>query len=210
MAYFSFEKDGGRKLATQAAVVACILLVAGWFTIPWFLGSGNHLAKPSTGSEVHTAATNGSNAVPAPAQSKTTTGAAGQNPAKQNPGGGEAAKQNPATGKAAQQNPAPEEHASNSGSATKAISEPINVTDAQRTRLRSIFAAANPPKVERPNFELMIGASVAEQTPLADLPPEVPKLLNGFSGDKYVVAGDELVIVDQHSHRVAAVIGDVM
>jgi hypothetical protein len=33
MAYFSFEKDGGRKLATQAAVVACILLVAGWFTI---------------------------------------------------------------------------------------------------------------------------------------------------------------------------------
>jgi hypothetical protein len=115
-----------------------------------------------------------------------------------------------ATGKAAQQNPAPEEHASNSDSATKAISEPINVTDAQRTRLRSIFAAANPPKVERPNFELMIGASVAEQTPLADLPPEVPKLLNGFSGDKYVVAGDELVIVDQYSHRVAAVIGDVM
>ena len=55
----------------------------------------------------------------------------------------------------------------------------------------------------------MIGASVAEQTPLADLPPEVPKVLNGFSGDKYVIAGDELVIVDQHSLRVAAFIGGV-
>ena len=75
--------------------------------------------------------------------------------------------------------------------------------------LRSIFASGNPPRVERPNFELMIGASVAEQTPLADLPPEVPKVLNGFSGDKYVIAGDEFVIVDQHSRRVAAFIGGV-
>jgi hypothetical protein len=75
--------------------------------------------------------------------------------------------------------------------------------------LRSIFASGNPPRVERPNFELMIGASVAEQTPLADLPPEVPKALNGFSGDKYVIAGDELVIVDQRSRRVAAIIGGV-
>ena len=63
--------------------------------------------------------------------------------------------------------------------------------------------------MERPNFELMIGAAVAKQTPLADLPPEVPKVLSGFSGDKYVIAGDELVIVDQHSRRVAAVIGGI-
>ena len=51
-------------------------------------------------------------------------------------------------------------------------------------------------------------AQTAEQKP-AGLPPEVPKVLNGFSGDKYVIAGDELVIVDQHSLRVAAFIGGV-
>ena len=116
----------------------------------------------------------------------------------------------PAARKSAKQNPAGEEHASGRpASATKETSEPINITDAQRATLRSIFASGNPPRVERPNFELMIGASVAEQTPLADLPPEVPKVLNGFSGDKYVIAGDELVIVDQHSRRVAAFIGGV-
>ncbi len=199
----SSEEDGGRKLVTRAAIVACILLVAAWFAFPWFLGGKDQLAKPPAASDVHTPATNVGNAAPTQSEAASTA-------AKQNPGGGEAAKQIPAGKEAAKQNPEGEEHASGGrASATKATSEPINITDAQRATLRSIFASGNPPRVEPPNFELMIGASVAEQTPLADLPPEVPKVLNGFSGDKYVIAGDELVIVDQHSRRVAAFIGGV-
>lgn len=199
----SSEEDGGRKLVTRAAVLACILLVAAWFAFPWFLGSNDQLAKPSTASDVHTPATNLGNAAPTQSEAASTA-------AKPNPAGGETAKQIPASKEAAKQTPEGEEHASNThASATKEISGPININDAQRATLRSIFASGSPPRVERPNFEVMIGASVAEQTPLADLPPEVPKVLNGFSGDKYVIAGDELVIVDQHSRRVAAFIGDI-
>jgi hypothetical protein len=216
---FPQSEEGAHKLLNRAAVGAVILLVAAWFAFSWSEGSKEHLATPSTGSDVQTPATG--NAIPA--QSQSTSSAAKQNPGgreaaeqnpvapevvKQNAGGEEVAKQNPADAEAAKQNPRIEEHAFGPPSATK-TSKPININDAQRATLRAIFATGHPPTVERPNFELMIGASVAEQTPLADLPPEVPKALNGFSGDKYVIAGDQLVIVDQHSRRVAAIIGGV-
>jgi hypothetical protein len=213
---FPHSEEGSRKLLNRAAVVALILLVGAWFAFSWFQGSKQHLATPSTGSGV-------GNAVPAQSQSTSIAAqenseggeAAKQNPvaqevAKQNAGGEEVAKQNPAGGgEAAKQNPGIEEHASDAHASVINTSKPINIDDAQRATLRAIFASGHPPTVERPYFELMIGASVAEQTPLADLPPEVPKALNGFSGDKYVIAGDELVIVDQHSRRVAAIIGGV-
>jgi hypothetical protein len=217
---FPQSEDGTRKLLNRAAVVAVLLLVAAWFAFSWFQGNKEHLATPSTGSDVQTPAIG--NAVPA--QSQSTSIAAKQNPGgaetskqnpaaseavKQNAGGEEVAKQNSAGGEAAKQNPGIEEHASGGHPSAIKTSKPINIDDAQRATLRAIFAAGHPPTVERPNFEVMIGASVAEQTPLADLPPEVPKALNGFSGDKYVIAGDELVIVDQHSRRVAAIIGGV-
>ncbi|MEH6953080.1 hypothetical protein V4R08_17860 (plasmid) [Nitrobacter sp. NHB1] len=207
---FPHSEEGSRKLLNRAAVVALILLIGAWFAFSWFQRSKELLATPSTGSDVHTPATNVGNAVPAQSQSI----AAKQNPgggeaAKQNPVAREVAKQNPAGGETAKQNPGIEEHASGGHASAIKTSEPINIDDAQRATLRAIFASGHPPTVARPNFELMIGASVAEQTPLADLPPGVPKALNGFSGDKYVIAGDELVIVDQHSRRVAAIIGDV-
>jgi hypothetical protein len=108
------------------------------------------------------------------------------------------------------QGPGGQEDAAGGGASfIKAASESIKLTEAQHATLRSIFASANPPKVDQPNFELMIGAGVAKQTPLADLPPEVPQVLNGFSGHQYVIAGDDLVIVDQHSRHVAAIIRNV-
>ncbi|WP_041359435.1 DUF1236 domain-containing protein [Nitrobacter hamburgensis] len=189
---FPHSEEGSRKLLNRAAVVALILLVGAWFAFSWFQRSKELLATPSTGSDVHTPATNAGNAIPAQSQSTSIA-------AKQNPGGGETAKQNPGI----------EERASGGHASAIKTSEPINIDDAQRATLRAIFASGHPPTVARPNFELMIGASVAEQTPLADLPPEVPKALKGFSGDKYVIAGDELVIVDQRSRRVAAIIGGV-
>jgi hypothetical protein len=205
---FPQSEEGTRKVLNRAAVVAVILVVAAWFAFSWFQGSKEHLATPSTGLDAPATG----NAVPA--QSQSTSIAAKQNPgggeaAKQNPVAREVAKQNPAGGETAKQNPGIEERASGGHASAIKTSEPISIDDAQRATLRAIFASGHPPTVARPNFELMIGASVAEQTPLADLPPEVPKALNGFSGDKYVIAGDELVIVDQRSRRVAAIIGGV-
>lgn len=55
----------------------------------------------------------------------------------------------------------------------------------------------------------MIGTSVPRQTQVADLPPEVTQVLNGFWGDQYLIAGNTLVIVDQHSRRVAGIIAGI-
>ena len=63
--------------------------------------------------------------------------------------------------------------------------------------------------MDRPNFEMMIGTSIPRQTTVADLPPDATQVLNGFWGDQYLMAGNNLVIVDQHSRRVAAIIANV-
>jgi hypothetical protein len=85
----------------------------------------------------------------------------------------------------------------------------VSHSDQQREQLRSIISTARGPAMDHPNFELMIGTSVPRQTELADLPPEVAQVLNGFWGDQYLTAGSDLVIVDQHSRRVAAIIAGV-
>ena len=73
----------------------------------------------------------------------------------------------------------------------------------------AVFADAKGPKVDRPNFEMMIGTAVPRQTELADLPPEATEVLNGYWGSQYLIAGKDLVVVDQHSRRVAAIIAGV-
>jgi hypothetical protein len=160
---FPHSEEGSRKLMNRAAVVALILLVGAWFAFSWFQRSKELLATPSTGSDVHTPATNADNAVPA--QSQSTSIAAKQNPgggeaAKQNPvapemvkqnaGGEEVAKQNPAGGETAKQNSRIEEHASGGHPSAIKTSKPINIDDAQRATLRAIFATGHPPTVERP------------------------------------------------------------
>jgi hypothetical protein len=65
----------------------------------------------------------------------------------------------------------------------KQSSQPVPLTAEQRERLRTLFSTAGGPKMDRPNFEMMIGTAA--------------------------VAGKNLVIVDQSSRRVAAIIADV-
>ena len=109
--------------------------------------------------------------------------------------------------KTAKENPAGNEDPS--GGRARQIqqsTQPANLTDQQRQQLRSIIAAAHGPTMDHPNFEMMIGTSVPAQTNVEDLPAEATKVLNGFWGDQYLVAGNDLVIVDKHSRRVAGII----
>jgi hypothetical protein len=179
----SSEGAGTRTLTVGVAALACMLVIgfAIRFASPRFVGNNPYLGKLSTGSDVRPPATTIGNGVQAQGEAMNVS-------ARQDPGGQEDA----AGGRARFINQA---------------SEPL--TEAQRATLRSIFASANSPKVDQPNFELMIGAAVAKQTPLADLPPQMPPVLNRFSGHQYVIAGDDIVIVDQHSYRVAAIIRNV-
>lgn len=91
----------------------------------------------------------------------------------------------------------------------KMSSRDLQLSEQQRQQLRAVVATAKPPKLDSAGFELMIGTAVPEQTTVADLPPEVTEIMHGFWGDQYLVVQDKMIIVDQHTRRVAAIISDM-
>jgi hypothetical protein len=88
----------------------------------------------------------------------------------------------------------------------KQSSEPVQLTPADRSRVREIILKQGTEPLQRIDFELMIGAAVPRKTEARDLPPEIPEIMKGYWGDQYVLVQDKLVIVDKNSRRVAAII----
>ncbi|MDB5521427.1 MAG: hypothetical protein JWQ82_1024, partial [Tardiphaga sp.] len=76
----------------------------------------------------------------------------------------------------------------------------------QRRQVSEELRKSDLPRLDKAGFELMIGVSVPRQISLADLPPRITEIMNGFWGDQAAIVGQSLVIVDQHSRRVAAII----
>jgi hypothetical protein len=179
------EQDGTRKAMIAGFALAAVLFVgfAAWFAVPQIFGATDYLGRPSTGADNTAPATTVGTGVPTQREAISKV-------AKEDPAGNE----DPSGGRARN---------------IQQSSEPVNLTDQQRQQLRTIMASAHGPTLDRPNFEMMIGTSVPRQTQVADLPPEVTEVLNGFWGDQYLIAGNDLVIVDQHSRRVAGIIAGV-
>lgn len=179
------EREGTRKLMLGGSVVAAAVFVGlfAWFAVPSFLGTTDYLGRPPTGADKGTAATTVGTGVPT--QREAESAAAKSDPAGTEDGTGGRARN------------------------IKQSSQPVSLNKEQRDLLRAIFSTARGPKVDRPNFEMMIGTSVPRQTELADLPPEATQVLNGYWGSQYMIAGKNLIIVDQNSRRVAAIIADV-
>jgi Protein of unknown function (DUF1236) len=91
--------------------------------------------------------------------------------------------------------------------AIKQSSATLQLSAEQRQKIKEIISQqSNPPKVQRAPFEMMIGTAVPNEVGLKDIPPEITQIMNGYWGDQYVLVQDELVIVDQHSHRVVAIV----
>jgi hypothetical protein len=179
------ERQGTRRMMLAGAATAGALFVGlfGWFAIPHLLGTTDYLGRPSSGADRNTAATTVGTGVPTQREAESAV-------AKNDPAGLE-----DRTGGRARN--------------IKQSSRPVSLNQEQRERLQSIFSNAQGPKVDRPNFEMMIGTAVPRQTELADLPSEATEVLNGYWGSQYLIAGKDLVVVDQHSRRVAAIIAGV-
>jgi len=178
------EREGTRKLMMAGSAVAAILFIGllAWFAAPSIIGSTDYLGLPATGADNSTPTTTVGTGVPTQREAVSTT-------AKQYPAGNE----------------------DDSGGRARNIKQSTQqaaISDQQRQQLRSVLSS-QAPQMDRPNFEMMVGTSVPRQTKLADLPPEATQVLNGFWGDQYLIAGNDLVIVDQHSGRVAAIIAGV-
>jgi hypothetical protein len=91
--------------------------------------------------------------------------------------------------------------------AIKQSSEALQLDPQQRKEVKDIIARqSDAPRIDKAPFELMIGTAVPRQVQLKDVPAEVTQVMNGYWGDQYVLVKDELVIVDQHSRRVVAIV----
>jgi Protein of unknown function (DUF1236) len=179
------EREGTRKLMLAGSALTAFLIIGFiiWFAVPQIFGATDYLGRPATGADGSTPSTTVGTGAPAQREAVSTV-------AKNDPAGNE-----DATGGRARN--------------IMQSTEPAHLSDQQRERLRSILSSANGPTMDRPNFEMMVGTSVPRQAEVTDLPPDVSQVLNGFWGDQYLIAGHDLVIVDQHSRRVAAIIAGV-
>jgi hypothetical protein len=93
--------------------------------------------------------------------------------------------------------------------AIKESSRPLQIDAQQLQRIRDILTQQKPPRLPKAPFEMMIGTAVPNQVQLDDIPPEITQVMNGYWGDRYVLVQDKLVIVDQHSRRVVAIVPSV-
>ena len=83
---------------------------------------------------------------------------------------------------------------------------PLQLTDAQRAKIRSYFAGNKGDHTGSADFALSVGAAVPQQARLQKLPPQISSVLGGYQADQYILVGNQLVIVDPNARRVVAVI----
>lgn len=84
--------------------------------------------------------------------------------------------------------------------------EPLKLTDQQRQKIRSYFAANKADHAQSVDFTLGVGAAVPQQVQLQKLPPDVAAALGGYKADQYIIVGDQLVIVDPNARRIVAIV----
>jgi hypothetical protein len=93
--------------------------------------------------------------------------------------------------------------------ALKQSSRALQLDERQRQQVRDILGRQSAPRVAQPNFELMIGTAVPGQVQLQDIPPEITQVMNGYWGDQFLLTQDKMIIVDQHTRRVVAIVPTV-
>jgi hypothetical protein len=172
-----------RRLFVGGGIIAVLLLVG---VAAWPLLTTNQLGTPKGGASPATARDNsGPRGAPAQTSAESTVG-------KNDPAG-------------------QEDTSGGRARAIKQSSQALQLNPQQREQLKGIIGQqADPPKIEgKPPFEMMIGAAVPRQVGSKDLPAEITQVLNGYWGDYYVLVQDKLVIVDQHSARVVAIVPGV-
>ena len=169
---------GTRNVFVGAAVVAVALAVG---VTVWPFATQNQLGTPKGGANPTTASdTTGSRGAPAQRAAESTVG-------KDDPTGEDV-----------------------NGSRAKAIkqsSQALQLNPQQRQQIKDVIShQSDAPKIQKAPFEMMIGTAVPNQVALKDIPPEITHVMNGYQGAQYVLVQDEMVIVDQHSRRVVAIV----
>ena len=87
---------------------------------------------------------------------------------------------------------------------------PLNLTRAQRQKIKSYFADKQSKPLKSVAFSISIGAAVPRQLELHKLPTAIVSALGGFQGEDYVLVGHQLIVIDDNAHRVVAIVPNVV
>jgi hypothetical protein len=91
----------------------------------------------------------------------------------------------------------------------KTATSHVSLTAEQKQRLSGLLKGQPQARRDSAGLTLSIGASVPPQIELANLPDAAADVLHGYNGDKYLIIGDQLVIVDREIKRIVALIPNV-
>jgi hypothetical protein len=81
------------------------------------------------------------------------------------------------------------------------------ITTEQRTVIRNtIVKSNNAPRVNNVNFNISVGTVIPRSTRVAVLPPRVVEVYPQWRGYRYVIVGDEIIIIDPNTLRIVFVL----
>lgn len=147
-----------------------------------------------------------------PKSSAETTGQAGassemqkngqKSPAPQTQSGAGASGAATTTG----QNGAKGSNASSASSSSSAVSATVNLTPAQKTKIRqTVIETKSAPKVAHVDFSLTTGRVIPRTIRLAPVPIVLVEVRPEWRGYEYFVVGDEIVVVNPRTMQIVAI-----
>ena len=81
-----------------------------------------------------------------------------------------------------------------------------NLTSEQRTRISTTIKQTNVRPVTNVNFNVSVGTVVPRTIELHPLPPTIVEVYPAWRGYRFVLVGDEIIIIEPGSYRIVAVI----
>jgi hypothetical protein len=82
----------------------------------------------------------------------------------------------------------------------------LGLNTQQRTQITRSFASLNVRPLAAVNFAVSIGAVIPASVELYEVPTEVVQVVPAYRGYRYVVVGNQIVIVEPSARRIVAVI----
>ncbi len=82
-----------------------------------------------------------------------------------------------------------------------------NLTPETRTRIHEFIARErNAPRINSPNFEVVVGTRVPRTVSFVALPPTVVELQPAWRGFEYFLIGDQMVVVNPRTMEIVAIV----
>ena len=89
---------------------------------------------------------------------------------------------------------------------TGSSSAEVNLTPDQIGALKTYVDQHGEERVQSANFTMTVGAAVPGSAQLRDIPAGLAKSLPNFKSDRYIVVGDQFVIVEKRTRRIVAIV----